>query len=81
MVRSTKRSLCKAVGRANFSLDELLTAVVEIEAVINSRPLSYISSADYEEPLTPSHLVFGRRLLNLPDYLGHVCDPEMKTLR
>ena len=63
------------VGRANFSLDELLTAVVEIEAVINSRPLSYISSTDYEEPLTPSHLVVGRRLLNLPDYLGHVCDP------
>ena len=64
-----------------FSLDELLTAVVEIEAVINSRPLLYISSTDYEEPLTPFNLVFGRRLLNFPDYLGHVCDPEMKTLR
>ena len=63
------------VGRTNFSFDELLTAVVEIEAVINSRPLSYISSTDYEEPLTPSHLVVGRRHLNLPDYLGHVCDP------
>ena len=38
MVKSTKM-----VGRANFSRDELLTAVVEIEAVINSRPLTYIS--------------------------------------
>ena len=75
MVKSTKRCLRKMVGRANLSHDELLTAVVEIEAVINSRPLSYISSTDYEEPLTPSHLVVGRRLLNLPDYLGHVCDP------
>ena len=75
MVKSTKRCLRKMVGRANFSTDELLTAVVEIEAVINSRPLSYISSTDYEEPLTPSHLVVGRRLLNLPDYLGHICDP------
>ena len=43
--------------------------------MINSRPLSYISSTDYEEPLTHSHLIVGRRLLNLPDYLGHVCDP------
>lgn len=75
MVKSTKRCLRKMVGRANFSFDELLTAVVEIEAVINSRPLSYISSSDYEEPLTPSHLVVSRRLLNLPDYLGHVCSP------
>ena len=53
-----------------------LTAVVEIEAVINSRPLSYVSSADFEKPLTPSHLVVGRRLLNLPDYLGYVYDPD-----
>eukprot|EP00731_Ephydatia_muelleri_P014947 Em0008g667a len=57
-------------------MDELHTAVVEIEAVINSRPLSYVSSADFEEPLTPSHLVVGRRLLNLPDYLGYVYDPD-----
>ena len=30
---------------------------------------------DYDEPLTPSHLVVGHRLLNLPDYLGYICDP------
>ena len=75
MVRSTKRCLRKMVGRANLSQDELHAAVIEIEAVINSRPLLYISSTDLEEPLTPSHLLVGRQLLNLPDYLGYVCDP------
>ena len=74
-MKSTKRCLRKMVGRANFSHDELLTAVVEIKAIINSQPLSYIST-DYEEPLTPSHLMVSRRLLNLPDYLGYVCDPD-----
>lgn len=74
MVRSTKRCLRKLVGRASFTRDEMLTAVVEIEAVINSRPLSYVSATDVEEPLTPSHLIVGRRLLSLPDYLGYVCD-------
>ena len=76
MVRSTKRCLRKIVGRAHFTRDELLTAVVEIEGVINSRPLSYVSSSDLDEPLTPSHLIVGRRLLNLPDHTGYVGDPD-----
>ncbi len=47
---------------------------MEIEAVINSRPLSYISAYDLEEALTPSHLIVGRRILNLPDHIGYLCD-------
>ena len=43
MVRSTKRCLKKLIGRAHISLDELTTALAEIEAVLNSRPLSYVS--------------------------------------
>ena len=76
MVKSTKRCLRKMIGRAHFSLDELITALAEIEVVINSRPLSYISASDLEEPLTPSHLLVGRRILNLPDHLGHLTDPK-----
>lgn len=74
MVRSTKRCLKKLIGRAHFSLDELTTALAEIEAVLNSRPLSYNSTDDMEEPITPSHLIVGRRILNLPDNLDGVCD-------
>ena len=77
-MRSTKRCLQKMIGRASFTRDELLTAVVEIEAVINSRPLSYVSAMDVEKPLTPSHLLVGRRILSLPDYLGHMCEPSDK---
>ena len=56
--------------------DEHLTAIVEIESVINSRPLSYVSACDIEESLTPSHLLIGRRILNLSDHLGCVYDPD-----
>ena len=45
------------IGQAVFSYDELLTAVTEVEAITNSQPISYISSNDLEEPLTPSHLL------------------------
>ena len=52
--------------------DEMHTAIVEIEAIINSRPLSYVSSDDTEEPLTPSHLLVGRIILRLPDNLNYL---------
>ena len=74
MVRSTKRCLKKLIGRAHFSYDEFNTALAEIEAVLNSRPLAYVCGDDLEEPITPSHLVVGRRILNLPDQLDYLCD-------
>ena len=55
-----------------------LPAVTEIESIINSRPLSYVSAEDTEEPSTPSHLLIGCRVLKLPDHLGHLCDPGDK---
>ena len=46
--------------------DELHTIIVEIEGVLNSRPLTYQYPNDLEQPLTPSHVLTGRRLLQLP---------------
>lgn len=57
MVRSAKLCLKKSVGRNCLSHDELLTLVTEVEAVLNSRPLTYVTAEDVEEPLTPSHLL------------------------
>ena len=71
MVKSAKRCLRKIVGRAKLNYDELLTAVTEVESIINSRTLSYISSEDLEEPITPSHFLTGRRLLRFPNRLCH----------
>ena len=67
MIQSMKRCLKKTIGKAKLTYDELSTALTEVEAILNFRPLSYVSSEDLQEPLTPSHLLTGRRILSLPD--------------
>eukprot|EP00731_Ephydatia_muelleri_P035515 Em0131g2a len=67
LIQSVKKCLRKVVGKARLSYDELITILVEVEATLNSRSISYLSSEDFEEPLTPSHLLIGRRVVTLPD--------------
>ena len=44
--------------------------------ILNSRPSSYVSTEDIEEPLTPSHLMTGGRVLSLPDVVHYRRPPE-----
>ncbi|XP_071150257.1 uncharacterized protein [Mytilus edulis] len=48
-------------------MDTLQTILTEIEAIINDRPLTYVSpNIEDEEPLTPSHLLYGRIITLTP---------------
>lgn len=58
LVKSVKLSLKKCLRNARLNYDELSTTLVEVAAVLNSRPLTYVYD-EFEEPLTPSHLVIG----------------------
>ena len=62
-------NLCmrKTISRGGLTLDELQTATTEVEMIVNSRPLTYISMDSIQEAVTPSHLMTGRRLMSLPD--------------
>jgi hypothetical protein len=62
-----KTALKKTLGRASVTLEELQTLIVEVEAILNDRPITFMSSdINDEEPLTPSHLLYGRRITSLP---------------
>ncbi|XP_060559098.1 uncharacterized protein LOC132719352 [Ruditapes philippinarum] len=64
-----KTAIKKVLGKASINLQTLQTIVTEVEAMMNDRPITYVSSArDDPEPLTPSHLLHGRRLTTLPFY-------------
>ena len=66
LVGMVKRCLTKIAGRKHFTLEQLATLLTEIEAVLNSRPLTYV----YEDfgsgfVLTPSHFLVTNRKLGL----------------
>ena len=76
----TKSALKKTLGRTYATLESLQTIIVEIEALLNDRPLTHASpdlrdpepithaSPDLSdpEPITPAHLLCGKRIITLP---------------
>jgi hypothetical protein len=68
MFRTIKMSLKRVLGRSLLSYSEMNTVLTDVEAAINSRPLTTVSSDSRDpEPLTPAHLAIGRPLKTLPD--------------
>ena len=49
-------------GHSSLTYDELETVLVELENIINNRPLTYIDTDTTEEIITPNHLIVGRSL-------------------
>lgn len=73
MVRCVKSCLKRILGKSALSFEELYTVLVEVEAVINSRPITFVYNDHNEpDPLSPSNFIIGSRLTVLPS-------PECKT--
>ena len=67
LIGLTKMTMKKVLGRTFVSLTSLQTIVTEIEAILNDRPITYMySDVSDPEPLTPAHLLYGRRIVPLP---------------
>ena len=68
MVGSVKKCLRKIIGRSILRYDELNTLLVEVEGIVNSRPISYVydDSEGVSYALTPAHLIYGRRITTVP---------------
>jgi len=67
LIGLTKNALKKTLGHSRVTFDELRTILTEIEAILNDRPLTYVSNTESDPiALTPSHLLNGRPLTSLP---------------
>ena len=76
-VKSIKTHLVKTIGNACLTFEEFSTLLVQIEGVLNSRPLSPLTDnpEDYSA-LTPAHFLIGEPIVSPPE--GFI-NPDTKS--
>lgn len=72
LIRILKGLLRRTLGNARLSYEELVTILYDCEAIINSRPITYISENSEDlSPLTPAMFLQDNRTVGVPD-LDHM---------
>lgn len=67
LVRSVKVALRKILGRTSLSFDEMQTVLIEVESIVNRRPITYVYDSPHElQPLTPANFLLGNKGASLP---------------
>ncbi|XP_026325015.1 uncharacterized protein LOC113234002, partial [Hyposmocoma kahamanoa] len=67
-VKSTKHHLKRVIGNSTLTFEEMTTTLSQIEACLNSRPISQLSNNPGDpNPLTPGHFLVGEPLVLVPD--------------
>lgn len=67
-VKATKYHIRRVIGESTLTYEEMSTLLAQIEACLNSRPLTMINNSPEEPtPITPGHFLVGEPLLTVPE--------------
>ncbi|XP_062541491.1 uncharacterized protein LOC134209526 [Armigeres subalbatus] len=67
-VKSAKHHIRRVVGESKYTYDQWNTIIIQIEAILNSRPLVPMSSDPSDlKAISPAHLLIGRDLTAIPE--------------
>lgn len=67
-IKAIKRCIANVVGERWLTVEEWNTLLTQVEACLNSRPLTPLTDDPNDlQPLTPATFITGRQLLALPD--------------
>lgn len=75
-VKSVKKHLQRVIGAQNLTFEEYYTLLTQVEACVNSRPISALSDdATDLSAITPAHFLIGEPMITLSE------PEELKTTR
>ncbi|XP_075263347.1 uncharacterized protein LOC142354895 [Convolutriloba macropyga] len=67
-VKSLKRHMYRSIGKAKLFFEDFTKLLAQIEAILNSRPITSISNDPNDAlALTPGHFLIGRAIKALPE--------------
>ncbi|GFW35768.1 integrase catalytic domain-containing protein [Trichonephila clavipes] len=80
-IKSVKYHLKRALGRSRLTYEEFETVIIQVEGILNSRPLTPISNDfDNFEVLTPAHFLIGRSINSIlePPLVINISDNRLR---
>lgn len=66
-MKSVKFHIRRVISNALLTYEELTTLLIQVEAILNSRPLAALSDLSDATALTPSHFLIGSALTTVPE--------------
>lgn len=67
-VKTVKHHLIRVIGETTLTFEEYSTVSCQVEACVNSRPISHLSEDPTDlNALTPGHFLIGEALIGIPD--------------